>query len=181
LKTGVQYIRALGATTIIVGIIYLNVASVLRFSYVRFPPASPNVQGALPNHWIGEEIFSMFGLFGRVMWDAVSYRAMGSTNRLSSIPLRPTDKMIDLRIYDYFNHSLGEANSRLGLNNYQNNDKRSTEAFHHMATTLMNLHNRRYPDEQVAQVIIYVKWWPKSKEGYFHRESEAEFRVKGYN
>lgn len=181
LKTGVQHIKALGATTIIVGIVYLNVASILRTSHIRFPAASPNVRGALPNHWVGEELFSMFGLFGGVTWDAVFYQAMGTTNRLTTIPTRPTDDMNDLQIYDYFDHIMGEANRRIGLHNYYGDERRTQSAYRHMANTLKKLHNQRHPHSQVEQVIIYVKWWPKSKRGYFHRESEAKTRVKGFN
>jgi hypothetical protein len=176
-------VRFAGANLLILSLLYCDVAGILRTTAgaIRLKSAGPGLNGPLPNHWVLENLFEMFGLFGGISHESVYYYAMGSARRLAVAPPEPTPDMVDLDIYQYFDFTLGEANRRVLLMSYEGESERLRDGYRHMAQVLMDRHNRANPWRKVEQVFIYARWWPKSPRGYFAEYSRHQGILRGHN
>ena len=134
-----------------------------------------------PNPASVRELFMMYGVFNGVQRESRRYHAFGLRERLDYEPRSPLPEMVDLEIYRYFPQSRGEANRRLGFFGYVPWRGRRLQSYREMASMIRRIHNQAHPDDPMEQVFIYLARWPVDPRGYYYREDEHKFKLRGFD
>lgn len=168
--------RDLAVNSLIIFILYSTVGGMFSIWGIRLK------SDTLPNHRLIRDLFYIYGVFGSYDLVSSEYVALGSSTRLSEIPVAPIKGMIDLSVYTYFPQWRGEAHRRLSLLGYRHSGKEMREAsYRRMADIIMRKHNASHPDDNIQQVYIYMAEWPADTLGYKENFYKRKYRLIGNN
>ncbi len=164
-----------------VALFYFNVDALSSTLGLRFKPIIDGSPGHLPNHWTFSNLFKVFDVFDR--WSTTNYgfRAYGSFKHYDTMPILPTENMVDLNVYDYFPQILGEANRKIWLQPYRRDYRKLTAVYPRLATMVQRLYNEKHPEKPVIQTFIYRYEWPKSPLGHYQEIGRATIYTEGHN